>query len=279
MKKANPYACATLVLLAAACFLPPIANAQGRAEGSFERSFNVPGTVDLEVSTGSGSIDIRRGSGNRVEIRGRIRAGNDWSWWRSNNRDPQEVVRYLESNPPIEQSGQTIRIGRIQDRDLQNVSISYEIVVPGQSNLRANTGSGSQTIQGIDGRVEARTGSGSMTLRDINGPLEGGTGSGSIEVSAFRGELRMQTGSGRIQVQGEQTGRWDLQTGSGSIQLDLPPNAGFDLNAHTGSGGIDVGYPMTVQGRIGDRHNVSGRVGAGGPPLFVRTGSGGIRIQ
>src|SRR5215470_13939937 len=239
------YACATLVLLVAACLVPAPTMAQGRAQGSFERTFNVPGTVDLDVLTGSGSIDIRRGAGNRVEIRGRIQAGNNWSWWRS-SRDAEDVVRYLESNPPIEQFGQTIRIGRIPDRELQNVSISYEIVVPGQSNLRANTGSGSQTIQGIDGRVEARTGSGSMTLRDIRGPLEGGTGSGSIEVSGFRGDLRMHTGSGRIQVQGEPTGRWDLQTGSGSIDLDLPPNAGFDLNAHTGSGGIDVGYPMTV---------------------------------
>jgi Putative adhesin len=278
MKNAIYYGCAMLVLLAAACLLPVSATAQGRSEGSFERTLNVGGTVDLEVSTGSGSIDIRRGSSNRVEIRGKIRAGNNWSWWRS-SRDAEDVVRYLESNPPIEQFGQTIRIGRIPDRELQNVSISYEIVVPGQSNLRANTGSGSQTIQGIDGRVEARTGSGSMTLRDIRGPLEGGTGSGSIDVSGFRGDLRMHTGSGRIQVQGDPTGRWDLQTGSGSIDLDLPPNAGFDLNAHTGSGGIDVGYPMTVQGRIGDRHNVTGKVGAGGPPLFLRTGSGGIRIQ
>jgi DUF4097 and DUF4098 domain-containing protein YvlB len=277
MKNAIHYACATLLLLAAVCLLPAQAIAQGRIEGSFERTLNVSGTVDLEVSTGSGSIDIRRGSGNRVEIRGRIRAGS--GWWRWSSRDAEDVVRYLESNPPIEQSGQTIRIGRIPDRDAQNVSISYDIVVPAQSNLRAHTGSGSQTIQGIDGRVEARTGSGSMTLRDIRGDLEGGTGSGSIDVSGFRGGLRMNTGSGRIAVQGEQTGRWDLQTGSGSIDLDLPPNAGFELNAHTGSGGNDVGFPMTVQGRIGDRHNLNGRVGAGGLPLYARTGSGGIRIQ
>ena len=82
MKNAIHYGCVTLVVLAAACLLPASALAQGRIEGSFERTLNVPGTVDLEVSTGSGSIDIRRGAGNRVEIRGRIRAGG--SWWRSN---------------------------------------------------------------------------------------------------------------------------------------------------------------------------------------------------
>ena len=32
-------------------------------DGSFDRTLTVSGPVDLEVSTGSGSIDIRRGTG------------------------------------------------------------------------------------------------------------------------------------------------------------------------------------------------------------------------
>src|SRR5436190_12295144 len=101
-----------------------LAMAQGRVDGSFDRTLNVSGMVNLEVSTGSGSIDLKRGAANRVEVHGRIRVGNNL--FRSS--DTQDVVRRLESNPPIEQNGQTIRIGRITDRDLQNVSISYEIV-------------------------------------------------------------------------------------------------------------------------------------------------------
>jgi len=248
-------------------------------EGQFNRTLNVSGTVDLEVSTGSGSITIRNGAGNRVEIRGTIRAGDGW-WWRS-GRDTEDAVRMLEANPPIEQSGQMIRIGRINDRDAErNVSISYEIVVPAQANVKAHSGSGSQTVEGLNGRVQVGTGSGSINLRDVKGDLDASAGSGSIHALGVRGGLRMHTGSGSIHIQGEQTARWDLETGSGGIDIDLPPAADFELNAHTGSGGVNVAYPMTTQGNLGrHQHDVSGRVGGGKYLLNARTGSGGIRIQ
>jgi Putative adhesin len=266
----------TLTILATTCSIAAYARA---AEGSFDRTLNVSGTVYLEVSTGSGSIDIRRGTSDRVEIHGRIRAGDSWSWWRSSSRDAEDVVRKLEANPPIEQSGQTIRVGRISDRDgYQNVSISYEVVVPAQSNVRSSTGSGRLTVEGIEGKVEASTGSGSVTLRDIKGDVNATAGSGAINATGIRGALRTNTGSGGIHVQGEQTGRWELEAGSGSIEIDLPPNAAFNLSAHTGSGGVDVAYPVTVQGKI-SRHDIVGKVGSGGPPLNVHTGSGHVRIQ
>jgi len=253
------------------------AAAAQRAEGRFDRTLNVSGPLDFEVSTGSGSIDIRRGAANVVEIHGRIQAGN--GWWRS-GRDGNEIVRRLETNPPIEQLGQLIRVGRITDRDAQqNVSISYEIVLPAQANVRANTGSGRQSVDGVDGNVKTNTGSGSLTLRNIRGDLDASTGSGSIRATNIRGGLRMHTGSGSIEVQGEQTSRWDLQTGSGGIDIDLPPNSAFEVSLHTGSGGIDVGFPLTIRGRVGDRHDVTGTVGGGGPLITARTGSGHIRIQ
>src|SRR5262249_9448928 len=151
MKKLVHSGFVALMVLAAT---RPMGAYAGAAEGSFDLTLNVSGTVYLDISTGAGSIDIRRGTGNRVEIHGRIRAGDSWSWWRSSSRDPEDVVRRLEANPPIEQSGQTIRVGRVSDRDgYQNVSISYEVVVPGQSNIRSSTGSGRQTVEGIEGRV------------------------------------------------------------------------------------------------------------------------------
>jgi len=273
MKRGVLYGLVMLAVFAAAT-----STVYAQTQGDFSRTLNISGTPDVEVVTGSGSITIRNGSGNRVEVRGRIRAGFS-SWWPW-GRVPEDAVRRIESNPPIEQSGQSIRIGRINDRDLQNVSISYEVILPSQSNVRSNSGSGSLTIEGINGSVNARTGSGSITLRDIRGDLYANTGSGSIRASRISGALRMQTGSGGISVEGEQTARWELQTGSGGITIDLPASAGFDLNARSGSGGIDVDFPVTVQGSIRrDRHNVTGKVGNGRYPLEARAGSGSIRIQ
>ena len=316
MKKAVQYVGLALAVLATACVTPIHTAAQRRGiEGSFDRTLNVSGTVDLDVSTGSGGISIRKGSAGRVEVHGRIRVGTDW--FRS-DRNAEDVVRDLESNPPIEQTGSTIRIGRFQGRDTtRNVSISYEIVIPAQASVRSNTGSGSQTVIGIEGPVVASTGSGGITLTDIRGrarattgsgaihaegiagPFEGstgsggvnftqtatgdveiGTGSGTVRASGVRGALRIHTGSGGITAQGEQTGRWDLQTSSGSISIRLPRDAGFDLNAHTSSGGVYLDHPLTVQGKIDRRRrDVSGRVRGGGHALDVRTSSGSIRIE
>jgi hypothetical protein len=247
-----------------------------QAEGAFDRTLSVSGPVSLEVTTGSGSIVVRGGSADRMEVHGRIRAGNSFR-----QDQAQEAVRWLEANPPVEQSGQTIRIGHIANREAaRNVSISYEIVLPSQANVTARSGSGSQTMEGLAGRLAVDTGSGSITLRDIQGNLEATTGSGTITASGFRGSLHTQTGSGRIRVQGEQSGRWDLRTGSGGIDIDLPSNASFELSAHTGSGGVEVGYPLTMQGRVDTRRrDVSGTVGSGGAVLSAQTGSGHIRIQ
>jgi hypothetical protein len=105
-------------------------------------------------------------------------------------------------------------------------------------------------------------------------------GSGEISISGVAGALRIRTGSGDIRVQGEQKGPWLMEAGSGAIDIRLPPEAGFELDAQTGSGGVFTDRPITLRGRIDGRsRDLSGRVGAGGPALTLRTGSGRIRIE
>ena len=97
MKNVIRYGLVILVAFGILCAMPHAAKAQGRIEGSFERTLNVGGMVNLDVSTGSGSIDLRRGGNGRVEIRGRIRAGN--SFFRSNAADA-EAVSYTHLTLP-----------------------------------------------------------------------------------------------------------------------------------------------------------------------------------
>jgi DUF4097 and DUF4098 domain-containing protein YvlB len=299
------------------------------ARGEFERTLKVSGAVNLQVETGSGSIEVRTGNSSEVHLVGRIYVNE---WFGGDNAD--EKVKRIENNPPIQQSGNDIRIGHIDDPELKrNISISYELVVPASTELKASSGSGSQTISGISGTLEANTGSGSLKISsigsnvrahtgsgsvDINGAkgsvyartgsgsihamdIGGGfdgetgsghltleqsapgsvraeTGSGGLELHNVRGSLQAQAGSGSIRADGEATGGWTVHTGSGSVQLRLPQNASFDLNAHTGSGSINLSHPVTVQGTIG-RKEVRGKVGGGGVPIEVQTGSGNIAID
>src|SRR5579884_1191577 len=136
----------SFVLLLVLISLPVACPAVAAVEGSFQRTLKVSGPVDLDINTGSGSITVRTGSSDAVEVTGRIRATE---WFSSSARDR---VRRLEQNPPIQQSGNSIRVGHIEDPDLRrNISISYEVTVPAETRLKSETGSGSQTVDGIHG--------------------------------------------------------------------------------------------------------------------------------
>src|SRR5207245_10494126 len=114
------------------------------AEGSFERTLKVSGPVNLDVTTGSGHINVRAGEPGTMRVLGTIRAGTGWHIDRA---EAEAKVRRLEANPPIEQNGNVARIGRLEDEDLRrNVALSYELVGPGEPRVRSAPRSGGQPI-------------------------------------------------------------------------------------------------------------------------------------
>lgn len=318
-------------LLIFAAFAAATVSVAFAAEGSFDRTLRVSGPVDLQIETGSGSIEVRPGGSSEVRVTGHIRTNN---WGLFGSGAALDAIKKLEQNPPVQQSGNDIRIGHIDDPELRrNISISYEVETPSNTQLHSSTGSGNQDVSGISGPAEIGTGSGNIKVSDIGagarahsgsgsiqidgikgnvfaragsgsihatgvaggfdgqtgsgqltleqtapGSVRAETGSGSLELRNVRGSLQAQAGSGNIKADGEATGGWVVHTGSGTVQLRLPQNASFDLNAHTGSGSINLNHPVTVQGSIG-RKEVRGKVGGGGVPVEVHTGSGNIVID
>lgn len=260
-------------------------------EGSFDRTLNVTGAVDLDVQTSSGRIAVRPGDTSTVRIHGVIRAHD------SSSGDAGSRIHEIETNPPIQQSGNTIRITAPADEwTRRHISISYELTVPVETRVRARTGSGSGVAEGIHGPVDLETGSGSITVSRIEDEVRVHTGSGRIELDSLKGKVNAHTGSGSIQGAGI-TGPITAQTGSGSVRLEqttvaaleahtgsggvnvrLPADAAFDLYAHTGSGKVYVAHPITVQGSVGG-NEIHGKVKGGGPLVDVRTGSGSVRIE
>lgn len=193
-------------------------------EGSFDRALDVAGAVELEVVSGSGSITIRAGASDKVRVHGEIRSRDDGK------------VRLLEENPPIEQNGNVIRIGFIEDRDLRRgVSISYEIDVPAETKLVSRTGSGSQSIGNIHGPLVAKTGSGSLEIGTIGDDVEASSGSGRISIDRVEGSLSVHTGSGSIRARAV-AGPIAANSGSGSVQIDQTAPGAAEV--HTGSGDI-----------------------------------------
>jgi len=294
------------------------ADAHAAASGSFQQTISIDEAVLLDVSTGSGTISIRAGDPGQVEITGRIkvRRGSFFGLFTTSSDKMQAFVDLFESEPPVMLADGRLQVGHVKNsRYGRNVSISYEIVVPVDTEVKSHTGSGTQEISGVSGPVEAGTGSGRLTLTDVGGAVSARSGSGSItadgiagsfeahsgsgkvrlsqaapgdvvvttgsgkiELHGVVGALRAKAGSGRIIVNGQQDGTWNLDTGSGSVHVSLPVDAAFELDAETGSGGINIEHPVTVQGRISKRH-LRGTVRGGGELLTIDTGSGSIRVE
>jgi DUF4097 and DUF4098 domain-containing protein YvlB len=239
-------------------------------EGSFERTLSVTGPVDLDITTGSGYIRVRTGGASSVHVHALIRARDD------GRMRGEDKVRYLESHPPVEQTGNTIRVGRIDNRDYsQNVSISYDVDVPADTRLHGSTGSGEFLVDGVRGPVEASTGSGNFTGREIQERVRAKTGSGRIELAALKSGAEVSTGSGSIRATSV-AGSFKGNTGSGSIILEQ--SAPGDVEAQTGSGNIELqGVHGALRAGTG-----SGSISVDGEPASewkVNTSSGGIEIR
>lgn len=249
------------------------APARAAIDGHFDRTLTVNGPVDLDVTTGSGNITIHPGDAGKVEIRATIRANDNWRW---SDKDAQSRVNYIEQHPPIEQDGNTITIGHVEDRDLlRNISISYDIVTPAQTHLHSATGSGNQTVDGLAGPAEASSGSGDVKLNQIGSDTRATTGSGEITISGVKGALRASSGSGDIRAD-QISGAITASTGSGDVRLTQSGSG--DVEVSTGSGGVEVnGVNGAV--RIGTG---SGNISAQGTPTGdwrLHTGSGDLTVE
>jgi DUF4097 and DUF4098 domain-containing protein YvlB len=55
----------------------------------------------------------------------------------------------------------------------------------------------------------------------------------------------------------------------------MPAGVNADVKASTVNGGIETDFPLTVSGRFGPK-NISGRIGAGGRELNIKSVNGGI---
>lgn len=259
-----------VALALAAAVLPALG---AEREVSFDRNLIVTGPVELEIGTRSGRIDVRTGVDGEVRIRGVIRRAGGFSG------NFEELAGGIQSNPPIHQEGNTIRIEPIDSEEGgRRLSLSYEITVPKETRLRARTGSGGIRVAGLAGDVRVDTGSGRIELAGISGEVGAHTGSGSIDAVSIAGAVVARAGSGTIRIEQTAHAAVTARTGSGSMRVRLPTQGGFDIRGETGSGSVQLKAPVAVRSSAGGR-TLNTTLRGGGPLVHLSTGSGSIRIE
>jgi hypothetical protein len=240
------------------------------ATGSFERTLKVTGPVEAVVVSGSGDIVVRSGGDGTVLVRGRISAGRGWA-----QGDPAAAIRRVEEQPPIVQEGNTIRIGELGG-DTQHVSIDYDITVPAVTTLKAKSGSGDVSVEGLSRDADLSSGSGDLHASRLAGAVSASTGSGDVRLEST-GAVRISTGSGDI-VAVDVKGAATAKTGSGEVRLELAGTDAANVSVTGASGDVRISGArgtLTVQTASGD---VSVE-GAPGGAWSVTTASGDVTLS
>ncbi len=260
-------------------------------QGSFDKSLSITGPVELDVKTDAGGITVSPGSPGRLEVHAILKAQHGWF----SGGDVEGRIRELEQHPPVEQSGNRVKIGYVRSEALRGISMSLEIRTPVETQLRALADSGGIRVSGIRGPVDCKTDSGGVQISDVQSDVRAAADSGGIHIHNVTGAVSARVDSGGVEAT-EIAGSIDAETDSGSIRLSqtrpasirakadsgsvsvkLARDAGYNISAETDSGRISV-PEMTANSGF-TKHHVEGKVRSGGPLVQVRVDSGSVTIE
>jgi hypothetical protein len=257
--------------------------------GEFERTLNVTGPVSLDISSGPGGVALTTGSSNTVVIHAIIRA----AFGRADLGLAEANILALQQNPPVEQNGNTIRVGYVKNEAiLKGVSITYEIQTPQATQVQASADAGGLHIDGVQGPVEVRNDAGLSEVSNVKGIVKMTTRAGGIMVRNAGSAVSLRNESGGIQLEGA-VGPVDAETRSGRIELSnvigkvhattqsasirLHDNSG-EVVASNHSGSIE----SFASGGAVQAETVSGsiRISQSNPaPIHTVSGSGAVRVE
>ena len=162
MKHKN-FVCATAVVLFQLIGASSIAAEEQTVERILETGSDV---VELSIVDGTGATtSISTGDTGRVIVETTITGGFLTRWGREQNR---KRVKELLRNPPMEQKGNHIKVGDLPWRVRKDLSISYHITVPPNTNVYV---SGPENVQvtGLHGNL--RVTGGRVVASDIKGDV------------------------------------------------------------------------------------------------------------
>ena len=215
----------------------------------------------LALSGGAISIDGRQNGGvsvkgwdqNQVLVRARVQTAAPTAG------EAEELSRQIR----IETGGAKIFASGPEGRKDYNWNVSYEVFVPRRADLSLETHNGGIAIADVNGRIDFTALNGGVVLKRVGGTVRGSTTNGGLV----------------IELTGD---RWDgdsldVSTTNGGIILSVPENYSANLQTGTVNGGVNVDFPVTVQGRINKQ--IALNLGSGGAMVKAMTTNGGVHLK
>jgi hypothetical protein len=226
-----------------------------RARACEIRNLTVPATGALSVEAGpNGSIRVTGDDRRDVQVRARVQA------WGDDEADAESIAKEVI----VRADEGTVRAEGPERRGSRGWNVSYELLAPRAIDLVLETTNGGISVADVRGDLTIETVNGGIHLEDLAGNVRGRTTNGGVEASlagdAWEGE------------------GLDLKTTNGGVRLRVPEDYSARLETVTVNGGIDIDFPVTVQGRVG-RREMSTTLGEGGALIRAATTNGGVHVS
>jgi len=225
-------------------------------------------TCEIREETLSGStLDVDASPNGGIRVRG---------WDRGETLVRARVVTYartesdaraLASEVRVTTSGGRVRADGPDNGRTESWSVNFDVQVPRDAQLTLNTVNGGISIYDFRGSARFQARNGGVSLSQIGGDIRGETVNGGVNVdlSGDRWE-----GAGL-----------DVETRNGGVRMFLPAGYSAELETGTVNGGLNIDFPVTVQGLITGRQNrrITTTLGSGGPRIRAITTNGGVTIS
>jgi DUF4097 and DUF4098 domain-containing protein YvlB len=244
------------------------------------KSFKTTGTPRVRVETFEGYVNVRAWDKPEVSLTAFKRASDEHEMKGIKLRAEQsggEIVLAAEFDKSFARAVK--KEGERVVAFSSGASVSYELFVPRSALVRASTGDGRLSVEGVNGELDLRTGDGPIQVTGGRGRLHAQTGDGRINVTDYDGEAEARTGDGRISLDGRFT-RVNARTGDGSISLALPANTNATIETNAESvfnDGLAVAEGEDSQPP--SRGVRRWRIGQGGNLFSLQTGEGRIFLR
>lgn len=207
--------------------------------------FFVNGQTRLVINNPTGSIHIRRGSSDKVEVTA-TKYINGW------------LGSSYQGNVNSVQNGDSITVGASSNYKYSYLGglrhVDFEISVPEFTDIQIEGNAGTIRVDGINGRYQLKSNAGTIQIAQgtVSEQSNISTSAGTINVvqSNLRGHVSFVTNAGTINYSGslDPQGTYTFTTNLGTIDIGLPASSSFLLKAHTDLGSINNQFGGSIVG-------------------------------
>ncbi len=219
-----------------------------------EREFTLPVRNTLEVDgKQNGGISVRGENRNDILVRACVVA------WSNSKAEAQTAVSRISVG--------TNSVVAAENTEGDSWSVSYQILVPRNINLKLTANNGGISINSVAGMMEFYTKNGGISLQDLAGDVVGKTQNGGVSV-----KLSGNTWNGN---------GLNVETRNGGVKLTMPENYAANIETGTVNGGFksDIAGLQTEGERKWRNNRINKNINGGGAPIRVVTTNGGIKID